>query len=327
MDPEGSDRMTTEEVRFFSAGASIAGTLKLPKVGSAPFPAVVQGPGWLGLRDGKNYVPYHDGLLAAGIAVLVFDYRGFGDSEDNASHPRYVDPMAQVADWKAAVTYLHSRPDIDPKRIGAFGSGGTGGGHAIYVAAIDPRVQVVVAQLPIADGRDWLHRMRREHEWLDFLASIKAAAVRYAATGERTMVSPREGIMVATPERKTTSVKADVDHRVPDEVDLLSAEAIFEYRPIDVIHKVAPRGVMLIAVENDAVTPEDHIYALYERAHEPKRLVIQTGTTHYGSYAQYRDVVNPLITEWFVRHLVAGEVLVHERPAGAEILRLDRPTA
>lgn len=324
---EGRDRMTTEEVTFFSAGSRIAGTLKLPETGAAPYPAVVQGPGWLGLRDGKNYVPYHEGLLAAGIAVLVFDYRGFGDSQDNEFHPRYIDPMGQVADWKAAVTYLHSRTDIDHKRIGAFGSGGTGGGNAIYVAALDPRVQVVVAQLPIADGKDWLHRMRREHEWLDYLASIKAAAVKYAATGERTMVSPREGIMVATPERKTTTVKADVDFRVPDEVDLLSAEAIFEYRPIDVIGQLAPRGVMLIAVENDAVTPEDHIYELYEAANGPKRLVIQTGTTHYGSYAQYRDVVNPLITEWFVKHLVAGEVLVHEQPAEAEILRLSRPTA
>ena len=43
------------------------------------------------------------------------------------------------------------------------------------------------------------------------------------------------------------------------------------------------------------------------------------------SYTQYREVVNPLITEWFVRHLVSGEVLVHERPAESEIVRLDRP--
>jgi alpha/beta superfamily hydrolase len=327
MHPEGSDRMSTEEVRFFSAGATLAGTLKLPDTGSAPVPAVVQGPGWLGLRDGKNYVPYHDGLLAAGIAVLVFDYRGFGDSTDNAALPAYIDPMGQVADYRAAVSYLCTRPEVDPRRIGAFGSGGTGGGNAIYAGALDPRVQVVVAQLPIADGRDWLHRMRREHEWLDFLEQVRQAGLKYSATGERTMVSPREGIMVATPERKTTTIKADVDHRVPDQVDLLSAEAIFAYRPIDVIDRIAPRGVMLIAVENDAVTPEDHIYSLYEQAGGPKRLVVQTGTTHYGSYTQYRDLVNPLITDWFVRHLTAGEVLVHERAADAEVIRLSRPPA
>jgi hypothetical protein len=84
---------------------------------------------------------------------------------------------------------------------------------------------------------------------------------------------------------------------------------------------------MLIAVEGDAVTPEDHAFALYERAKGPKRLVLQTGTTHYSAYAQYRDVVNPLIVEWFRRHLVGGEVHVHEAPAAAEILHLSRPPA
>ncbi len=96
-----------EEVRFYSGGVRLAGTLKLPETGSAPYPAVVQGPGWLGLRGAKLYHPYHEALLAAGIAVLVFDYRGFGDSEGDAS---YLDPMTQVADWSAAVTYLETRP-------------------------------------------------------------------------------------------------------------------------------------------------------------------------------------------------------------------------
>ncbi len=41
--------MTTEDVRFHSGPAVLAGTLKLPDAGSPPFPAIVQGPGWLGL--------------------------------------------------------------------------------------------------------------------------------------------------------------------------------------------------------------------------------------------------------------------------------------
>ena len=85
---------------------------------------------------------------------------------------------------------------------------------------------------------------------------------------------------------------------------------------------------MLIAVENDATTPEDHAYALYERARGPKRLVVQTGTTHYAAYAQYRDVVCPLIVGWFQRHLVSGEIVVHEQPAAAASPPPDRaPTA
>ncbi len=314
--------MTTEDVRFHSGPAVLAGTLKLPDAGNRPFPAIVQGPGWLGLAAANAYKPYHEALVAAGFAVLVFDYRGFGDSTGDAS---YLDPMTQVADWRAAVNYLETRAEVDPQRIGAFGSGGTGGGNAIYAGALDPRVKAVVSQVPIADGRDWLHRMRREYEWLEFLEAIRQDRLRRVVTGEPTLVAPREGIMVPTPERRASTIKADVDDKIPPFVELASAEAIFAYRPIDVVDRIAPRALMLIAVENDATTPEDHAYALYDRAGGPKRLVIQTGTTHYAAYAHYRDVVNPLIVEWFQRHVVAGEVLVHERPAESDIVRLDRP--
>ena len=318
--------MATEEVRFHSRGATLAATLKLPDgaSGDAPVAAVTHGPGWLGLRDAKLYHPYHEAILAAGIAVLVFDYRGFGDSGGSAT---YLDPMSQVDDWRAAISYLETRPEIDSGRIGAFGSGGTGGGNAVMVAGLDDRIRVAVSQVPIADGRDWLHRMRREHEWLEFLGRIEADRRARAATGEAELVAPRDGIMVPTPERKTTTIKSDVDQRVPAQVELASAEAIFAYRPIDVVGKIAPRALMLIAVEGDATTPEDHAFALYERAGGPKRLVVQTGTTHYAAYEQYRDVVNPLIVEWFQRHLTSGEVLVREAGAESDVIRLSRPAA
>jgi hypothetical protein len=314
--------MAVREVTFHSAGHQLAATLKLPEDGTPPFAAVAQGPGWLGLRSAKVYRPYHEALLAAGMAVLVFDYRGFGGSSGDAA---YLDPMTQVADYRAAFDYLETLPEIDASRLGAFGSGGTGGGNAIYVGALDARVKAVVSQVPIADGRDWLHRMRREHEWLAFLEAIRQDRLRHVVTGEVTLVPPRDGIMLATPERATTAVKADVDELIPPLVQLASAEAIFAYRPIDVVDRLAPRALMIIAVEHDATTPEDHAYALFERAGGPKRLVVQTRTTHYTAYEQYRAVVNPLIVEWFRRYLADGEVTVRDEPAEAEILRLDRP--
>jgi uncharacterized protein len=319
--------MRTEQVRFFSHGSALAGTLILPDAASPeqPVPGIAQGPGWLGLRDAKLYRPYHEALVAAGNAILVFDYRGFGDSEGDAT---FLDPATQVEDWRAAVTYLTTRPEIDPDRIGAFGSGGTGGGNAVMAAGLDVRIKATVGQVPVADGRDWLHRMRREHEWLDFLARIEADARQRATTGTGECVEPRDGIMVPTPERRQTKIKSDVDTRVPPQVELASAEAIFAYRPIDVVDRIAPRALMLISVERDATTPEDHAAALYHRAGAPKRLVVQTGTTHYAAYEQYRDLVNPMIVEWFGRYLVGGEVHVHEQTAAsgeASIVHLSRP--
>lgn len=317
---------TSEEVRFHSQGSAVAATLTLP-IGAGPdhrVPGIVQGPGWLGLRDAQLYRPYHEVLLAAGMAILVFDYRGFGDSDGDAT---YLDPMEQVVDWRNAVTYLATRPEIDAGRIGTFGSGGTGGGNAIVAAGLDDRIKATVSQVPIADGRDWLHRMRREHEWLEFLQRIRDDRARRVAGGEGELVAPRDGIMVPTPERRATTVKSDVDARVPERVLLASAEAIFAYRPIDVVARIAPRALMIICVEDDATTPEDHALALYERAGGPKRLVVQTGTAHYAAYEQYRDVVNPLIVEWFQRHLVSGEVRVLEQGPSAEVVHLSRAGA
>jgi dipeptidyl aminopeptidase/acylaminoacyl peptidase len=314
--------MDVHDVSFHSLGSRVAGTLRLPEGAEAPFAAIVQGPGWLGLRGAKLYHPYHDALLAAGFAVLVFDYRGFGDSEGSAL---YLDPMDQVADIRAAVTYLQTRQDIDSGRIGVFGSGGTGGGNAIYAAGLDTRIKATVAQVAIADGRDWLHRMRREHEWLDFLAAVRADSQQRVLTGKGELVAPREGIMVPTPERRKTTIKKDVDDRVPKEVELASAEAIMAYRPIDVVDRIAPRALMIICVENDATTPEDHSFALYERAGEPKRLVVQTGTSHYAAYERYRDVVNPMIVEWFEDHLDSGDVHVHEQSGTSRIRYISHP--
>ncbi len=314
--------MPVEEVHFYSQGVALAGTLKLPDVDQGRrVPAVVQGPGWLGLRDAKLYEPYHQALLAEGIAVLVFDYRGFGDSEGDAS---YLDPREQVVDWRNAVTYLETRPEIDPRRIGAFGSGGTGGGNAVMIAGLDDRIRATVGQVPIADGRDWLRRMRNEYEWLAFLERVRQDRLQFVLTGQGEMVSPRDGIGVPTPEWRTTPVKQDVRHRVPDSVQLASADAIVAYRPIDVVDRISPRALMLICVENDATTPEDHSFALYERAGSPKRLIVQTGTTHYGAYAEYRDLVAPLIAEWFCRYLTSGEIHVHESTPAAEVSYLSR---
>ena len=123
------------------------------------------------------------------------------------------------------------------------------------------------------------------------------------ATGKGEMVHPREEIMVPTPERKATNIKGDVDSRIPTSVQLRSAEAILEYKPIEVVGSVAPRALMIIGVENDAVTPTDHAEALYEAAGEPKKLVMQRHTTHYAAYKQYGDEVIPQIVDWFDTHL------------------------
>lgn len=246
---------------------------------------------------------------------MIFDYRGFGESEGKVDVLR---PQDQVEDLINAVTYLTTRDDIDGDNIGTFGSGGTGGGNAILLAAQDPRVSCAVSQVPVADGRDWLHRMRREYEWLEFLQRIEADRKQRVLTGEGERVHPRQEIMVPTPERKKTNIKKDVDSKIQEEILLRSAEYIFDYKPIELVGKIAPRAVMIIAVENDATTPTDHAIALYEAAGEPKKLIMQRHTTHYAAYEKYGDTITPEIVDWFRRHMTRGSLEIQQKEIVSE---------
>jgi cephalosporin-C deacetylase-like acetyl esterase len=304
--------MRKEKVSFYSEGNKLSGDIYLPDDDKGkPWPGIVQGPGFLGLRDAKHYALMFEKLCAAGYACLCFDYRGWGDSE--GKDRGWVMPKWQVEDIRNAISYMETRADVDPNRIATYGSGGTGGGNAVYVAAIDERIKCAVCYLGISNGRDWLHCMRREYEWVDYLKRIAEDRKKRALEGAGERVSAREEIMIATPERKTTTIKKEVADKIPDKMPLQCAEAIIEYSPEDVVHKIAPRGVLFIAVENDAVTPESQSVTLYEKAGEPKKLVIFRQTTHYGIYNDYFNEVAANVVDWYNRHLKYDKIAIDEK--------------
>jgi hypothetical protein len=243
---------------------------------------------------------------------LCFDYRGWGDSE--GKDRGWVMPKWQVEDIRNAISYLETRTDVDPNRIATYGSGGTGGGNAVYVAAIDERVKCAVCYLGISNGRDWLHSMRREYEWVDYLKRIAEDRKKRALNGAGELVSAREEIMIATPERKTTTIKKEVADKIPDQMPLQCAEAIIEYSPEDVVDKISPRGVLFLAVENDAVTPESQSMKLYEKAGEPKKLILFRQTTHYGIYNDYFNDVAGAVVDFYNRYLKYHKIDVTESP-------------
>ncbi|KWX66613.1 alpha/beta hydrolase [Mycobacterium sp. NAZ190054] len=287
--------MRTTPVTFFSEGQRLAALWRTPDDAEGPLRAIVQGPGWLGLKDAKLYVRYHEALTAAGFGVLIFDYRGFGDSEGDRG---YLSPSWQLTDLINAVTYLTTREDVLADAIGVFGTGGTGGGNAVLLAAHDDRIKAAVSQVPVADGDDWLHRMRSESDWLAFLADLEADRKVRVVEGKGRLVHPREEIMVPTAERRTTTVKADVDDRIPTSIPLSCAEEIRAYKPVLAAQSLTT-PLLVIGVDKDATTPTDHAVALYEAAAGPKELIMQRHTTHYAAYDKYWEQTTPRIVEWF----------------------------
>ncbi|MGH9388683.1 MAG: alpha/beta hydrolase, partial [Vicinamibacteria bacterium] len=121
--PEPPVPYAQEEVKFKNGDVTIAGTLTLPPSGG-PQPAVVMitGSGAQN-RDEElfGFKPFRliaDHLARSGIAVLRTDDRGVGGSTGASDHVTTED---FVGDTLAAVTFLKSRPEIDPKRIGLCG--------------------------------------------------------------------------------------------------------------------------------------------------------------------------------------------------------------
>lgn len=294
--------MRSEEVRFASAGLTLAATLHLPDGPSQRWPVIVQAPGWLETRCSTTSEMFHRGFAHAGFAVLQFDYRGYGSSE---GEPGWIRPSEHLEDLRSAIEFGRSHPEVDPDRVALFGLGGTGGGVAIHGAVDNGDIRTVGAMTVVADARDWLHRMRREHEWVAFLHRVEDNRQRRLAGGADELVDPREELMVATPERRAFRAADPVDRAIGDSFHLSSAEELLAFRPLDVVDRMSA-AFIVTAVVDDVVTPEDHAEALYDRAQPPKKLLRQRGVLHYESYARNFGPVMRELAEWFSRYQDPG---------------------
>lgn len=134
------------DVRFPSGDAECAAWFYLPE-GEGPLPVLVMGHGLGAIRD-MRLDTFAERFVAAGYACLVFDYRHFGAS---GGEPRQLLSVArQLEDWRAAVAFVRSRPELDPERVVLWGSS-FGGGHVIATAA-DVPVAAAIVQCPFTDG-------------------------------------------------------------------------------------------------------------------------------------------------------------------------------
>jgi len=135
----------------------LSGTLTRPRGTGARVPVVVtitgSGPQD---RDGRlaginGYRPFRalaDTLGRRGVAVLRFDERGVGGSTGT-----YAGATTQdfAADVRAALAWLRTRPDVDPRRLALLGHS-EGGIVAPMVAATDSVAAVVLTGVALAAG-------------------------------------------------------------------------------------------------------------------------------------------------------------------------------
>ena len=145
--PDSSTKFTRIDETFISQGDNLKAWLYRPSGVLKP-PVVVMAHGFGGERW-MRLPAYAERFAQRGIAVFVFDYRGFNDSEGEPHN--YINPSRHLQDWDAAIAYVKTLDNIDAKRMALWGTSFSGG-HVIVEAVKHPEILAVVSQVPFTDG-------------------------------------------------------------------------------------------------------------------------------------------------------------------------------
>src|SRR5690606_37715893 len=87
-----------------------------------------------------------------------------------------------------------------------------------------------------------------------------------------------------------------------NEVTLRSMEMSRENEPGVHVSRVSPTPMLMIVASQDTVTPSDLALQAYEKALQPKRLVLIEGG-HFSPYTQHFQCTSREAIDWFKTHL------------------------
>jgi dienelactone hydrolase len=257
-------------------------------------PTVIMAPGW-GATAASLRQDAID-LARAGYLVMLFDYRGWGDSDGRVmltgerpaaggtfSAPvrelrGYIDPWEQTEDWFNAISYAAADPRVDAGRIGVMGSD-LSGGHVIYAAAHDPRIKALVSQVSRADTRPY----KPYEDPAKAVAQANAAASRLA-TGQAPYPAERERAVGAF-------VGAPVGNKV------------VRWAPVEQANQVTAPALFVLAQKEELFSNTNNGQLACERVMGPRKMVMLAKITHYDIYGAERTRAVTAAIDWFDRYL------------------------
>lgn len=148
-----------------------------------------------------------------------------------------------IRDLQAAIDYLWNVPSIDRSKISLLGFS-AGAAVSIYVASKDSRISAIAACACPAEFKLDPGRDKRQPA-IDYFRGL--------------------GIIR--------------DKDFPPSIENWF-ESFKTVSPADSIADIAPRPLLLVHSRDDEIVPVNHAHTLYERAGEPKKLVIINGSDH-----------------------------------------------
>ncbi len=300
------------DVEFKSKGVTCRGWLFTPDQGKKPFPLVVMAGGWCYVKE--IVMPHYANVFVpAGLAVLIFDYRYLGGSD---GLPRqHVNPYDQIEDYKNAISFAQTLPEIDPNRIGIWGISYSGG-HVLIVGATDPRVKCIVSTIPVVDG--WAN-MRRVHGTVGFrkLRKVvmedrinrfkdesKAGYIAMSATEPWNTLCTwpfPETYEIFTQIQKTEAPKHE--HRNTIE----SVELLMNYNVFPYVRRILDTPTLMLVAEGDDLTLWDlEIEAFNQITTSKKKAFVIPETTHMTLYNNRTklEIAAGIARDWLVDHLI-----------------------
>ena len=274
-----------------------------------PAPCVVMAHGWTATKK-IHLDKFAEVFAQAGLAVLVFDHRGWGESGTAPGRPRHeIDPWEQIRDYQHAITHAQNRIEVDPDRVGVWGTSFSAA-HAFVVAAIDRRVKAVSGQAPFVSGRATYANLARVNNVV-VGPDLFTADRRARAQGEpATMVpvigtNPGELVGLPTPDSYEyfTHARAELDPEWPNEVTLRSLDNFYGYEPARYLADITPTPLLMIVAREDELTGGNLAASAYETAAEPKKIVFLPGGHFYAYTGEGFAVASQAACDWFTSHL------------------------
>lgn len=279
-----------ENVTFMSDGLKITGHLCLPdnapKGKKLACVMVLHG---FGSNKGSDNVKIPCKMLNDwGYAALGFDMRGCGDSEGTRAN---LICLEQVADTRAACTFLQTRPEIDGKKIGVLGSS-FGGAVAVYAAGVDQRIGACVSSGGWGNGRIKFEGQHPGKEaWAKFTKMLADGKAHREETGKSMMVGRYDIVPIPS------SLRHNLAEKSHEQFTAETAQSMYDFMADDVVAKIAPRPLLLLHSSVDTVTPTEQSLRMFNLAGQPKDLHLFSETNHF-MFAASGGRVRPILKDW-----------------------------
>ena len=182
------------------------------------------------------------------------------------------------------------------------------GGHVIVVAAIDRRVRAAVAQVPLISGWRNVLRLVRADLVAQFRGMFDAdREARYEAKVPAMVPVVNDDPLgpAALPTPDSFEWFTETGRRVygmAQRGDPALGRVLTEYEPGSYIDRVSPTPLLMLVGATDHLTVADEALAAFNRACEPKKLVLLPGG-HFDAYTNDFDMAAGEAADWFAQHL------------------------